>query len=167
MRLLDRAERVEQLPLDRHRVGPRAQSQIDVQVAGCGDERRLVGPAALDRADRALWRDEAGFVVSTELVLIATIVVIGLIAGLTTVRDAVVTELADVADAISEVDQSYSYGGISAHCARTAGTTFLDGSDFCEVPGAQNDQNPQGGAQCVVLCLPGGGGNENSGSTAP
>lgn len=102
-----------------------------------------------------LWRDEAGFVVSTELVLIATIVVIGLIAGLTTVRDAVVTELADVADAISEVDQSYSYGGVSAHCALTAGTTFNDQNDFCEVAGATNDQNPQGGAQCVTLCLDG------------
>jgi len=102
-----------------------------------------------------LWRDEAGFVVSTELVLIATIVVIGLIAGLTTVRDAVVTELADVADAISEVDQSYSYGAVSAHCAITAGTTFNDQNDFCELPDQTNDQNPQGGAQCVSLCLDG------------
>jgi Flp pilus assembly pilin Flp len=102
-----------------------------------------------------LWRDDAGFVVSTELVLIATIVVIGLIAGLTTVRDAVVTELADVADAISEVDQSYSYGAVSAHCAITAGTTFNDQNDFCEVPSATNDQNPQGGAQCVGLCIDG------------
>ena len=40
-----------------------------------------------------LWRDEAGFVVSTELVLIATILVIGLITGLVTVRDAVAEEI--------------------------------------------------------------------------
>jgi Flp pilus assembly pilin Flp len=55
-----------------------------------------------------LVRDEAGFVVSAELVLVATIVVIGMITGLSTVRDQVVTELADVADAVSAVNQSYS-----------------------------------------------------------
>ena len=112
-----------------------------------------------------LWRDEAGFVVSTELVLIATILVIGMITGLVTVRDAVVTELADVADAISEVDQSYSYGAITAHCAETAGTEFTDNSDFCEVAAQENDQDPANGAQCVDLCVDDadGGGNENSG----
>jgi Flp pilus assembly pilin Flp len=99
-----------------------------------------------------LWRDEAGFVVSTELVLIATILVIGMITGLVTVRDAVVTELADVADAISEVDQSYSYGAITAHCAETAGTEFQDNFDFCEEAG-EDDQDPADGAQCVDLCI--------------
>ena len=100
-----------------------------------------------------LWRDEAGFVVSTELILIATILVIGLITGLVTIRDAVVTELADVADAISEVDQSYSYGAITAHCALTAGTEFQDDSDFCELPAQESDQDPANGAQCVDLCV--------------
>ena len=105
-----------------------------------------------------LWRDEAGFVVSTELILIATIVVIGLITGLTTVRDAVVHELADVADAVSEVDQSYSWGVITAHCSSTAGSVFNDQPDFC-------DQDPQGvngfgtTGQCVDICeiAPSGG----------
>lgn len=110
---------------------------------------------------KRLWRDEAGFVVSTELILIATIVVIGMITGLTTVRDAVVTELADVADAVSEVDQSYSYGAITAHCASTAGTTFIDVFDFCELPGQPGDQTPGGGAQCVSICVDFGGGPEN------
>lgn len=110
-----------------------------------------------------LWRDEAGFVVSTELILIATILVIGLITGLVTIRDAVVTELADVADAISEVDQSYSYGAITAHCAETAGTEFTDNSDFCEIAGQENDQDPADGAQCVDLCIDDAdiGGDEN------
>ncbi len=100
-----------------------------------------------------LMRDEAGFVVSTELILIATILVIGMITGLVTIRDAVVTELADVADAISEVDQSYSYGAITAHCASTAGTLFGDQQDFCELANQTSDQNATGGAQCVDLCL--------------
>lgn len=108
-----------------------------------------------------LMRDEAGFVVSTELILIATILVIGMITGLVTIRDAVVTELADVADAISEVDQSYSYGGITAHCASTAGTQFGDEQDFCEVANANDDQDPTDGAQCVDLCVDGTANTEN------
>ena len=99
-----------------------------------------------------LWHDEAGFVVSTELVLISTITVIGLIVGLTTVRDVVVIELADVADAISEIDQSYSYGQIKGHCGSTAGVTFQDRADFCEDRRSQDDQNSRGGAQCITLC---------------
>ncbi len=101
---------------------------------------------------RNLWSDDAGFVVSTELVLISTITVIGLIVGLTTVRDVVVIELADVADAISEIDQSYSYGQIRGHCGSTAGVTFHDRADFCEDRRSQDDQNPRGGAQCITLC---------------
>lgn len=101
---------------------------------------------------RCLLRDEAGFIVSTELVFIATITVIGMVVGLTTVRDCVVTELADVADAISEIDQSYSYGQITGHCGSTAGTQFHDRQDFCEQARTQDDQNPRGGAQCIRLC---------------
>ncbi len=100
-------------------------------------------------------QDEAGFVVSTELILISTITVIGMIVGLTTVRDVVVIELADVADAISEIDQSYSYGQVTGHCASTAGVRFHDKADFCERAFAEDDQNPTGGAQCVRLCTDG------------
>jgi hypothetical protein len=64
---------------------------------------------------KALLNDEAGFVVSTELVLIATILVIGLIVGQTTLRDQVVTELADVADAVSAIDQGFAYSEIQGH----------------------------------------------------
>jgi Flp pilus assembly pilin Flp len=100
-----------------------------------------------------LWMDEAGFIVSSELVLLATIVVIGVIAGMTTVRDQVVTELSDVADAISEVDQSYSVAGIVGHSATTAAFQFNDDPDFCEVAGADPsaDQLGDAGTQCVVI----------------
>ncbi len=103
-----------------------------------------------------LWHDEAGFVVSTELILIATIVVIGLITGLTTVRDAVVHELADVADAVSEIDQSYSWGRIDAHCSSTAGSEYVDTPDFCDTDPEGSQGNGEG--QCVTICgAPAGG----------
>ncbi|MBX3450165.1 MAG: hypothetical protein KF777_11420 [Planctomycetaceae bacterium] len=97
-----------------------------------------------------MLRDDRGFVVSSELVLIATIVVIGLITGLVTVRDQVIQELADVADAISEVDQSYSYSGATAHAASTAGTIFADLADFCDT-GVGSDQ--QTGTNDEPTCL--------------
>lgn len=98
-----------------------------------------------------LWRDEAGFVISTELIFIATIVVIGMITGLVTVRDQVVTELADVADAVSELDQSFSYSAITATVGSVAGSTFNDQPDFCEQAGAGADQNGAAGTQCLVI----------------
>ena len=84
-----------------------------------------------------LWSDEAGFIISSELVLIATILVIGMIVGLTTVRDQVVQELGDIAMAFSDLTQSYSFGGVSGHTSSTAGSNFVDQADFCDSPGSQ------------------------------
>lgn len=102
-----------------------------------------------------LLKDDAGFIVSSELILLATIVVIGLITGLATVRDQVVTELGDVADAISEIDQSYSYSGVTSHSASTAGTAFNDEFDFCELEALGADQQNAAGTQCIVVGVPG------------
>lgn len=52
----------------------------------------------------ALLRDEEGFVITIELILIATIVGIGSIVGLTTLRNAINSELADVSDAIESME---------------------------------------------------------------
>ena len=98
---------------------------------------------------RQLLNDEAGFIVSAELVLVATILVIGLIVGLSEIQHAVVQELNDVADAIGEVNQSYAYTGFSAeksgigHNATksvTYGSRFADTTDDC-------DDN-----QCALAC---------------
>lgn len=78
------------------------------------------------------WADERGFVVSSELVLIATIVVIGLLAGLTTLRDQVALEMGDFAGSIGNVKQSYSYSGVTGHTSSVAGSGFADTRDFCE-----------------------------------
>lgn len=79
-----------------------------------------------------LWHDESGAIVSAELVLIATILVIAMVTGLSSLRDAVVTELADVGAAIAAQDQSYTVGGVLAHSAATAASIFLDDEDFCD-----------------------------------
>ncbi|QDT31536.1 hypothetical protein [Thalassoglobus polymorphus] len=88
---------------------------------------------------RTLLNDEAGFIVSAELVLVATILVIGMIVGLSEVQHAVVAELNDVADAIGEVNQSYYYTGFSKESqhgrglkAYTRGSEFADTADECD-----------------------------------
>lgn len=94
-----------------------------------------------------LWNDEAGALLSAEIVLVGTILVIGVLTGLTSVRDAVVTELADVAGAIASVDQSYSYSGVAGHGVQTFGSAFRDNHDFCDI-----NENVFSNSKCVVIC---------------
>lgn len=98
---------------------------------------------------RTLLNDEAGFIVSAELVLVATILVIGLIVGMSEIQHAVVAELNDVADAIGNLNQSYCFTGFSKAkqnqggvAAYTRGSIFIDVRDEC-------DRN-----QCDIDCDP-------------
>ena len=97
-----------------------------------------------------LWNDEAGFVISSELIFVATLLVIGMITGLTTIRDQVLGELGDVADAVSEFDQSYSISAVTAHASSTSGAIFADGEDFCE-GGTGTDQVAAALPQCLAI----------------
>jgi len=92
-----------------------------------------------------LWNDEAGFIVSAELVLIATILVLGMIVGLVSVRDQVVQELGDIALAFGRINTSYSFSGITGHTSSTAGSLMDDANDWCD---ASTDP-PDGGAACI------------------
>ena len=96
-----------------------------------------------------LWKEEAGAIVSAEIMLVMTILVLGVVVGLKSVRDSVVTELADVAQAIANVDQSIFYSGTSGHHANTAGAFFSDLPDFCD--GAIANQALQE-SKCVTIC---------------
>ena len=98
---------------------------------------------------RKLWNDEAGAVLSAELVMVATILVIGMTVGLSAVRNSVVTELADLGQAISEIDQSYSYSSVTGHHSSSAGSRFRDAKDFCD--GGLDSQDNHN-SKCVVVC---------------
>lgn len=88
------------------------------------------------------WQDEAGFVVSSELVLTATILVLGMVVGLTTIRDAVLQELGDVAHSFGDINQSYSFAGVTGHTSSTAGSIRVDLADFCETANDVQDAEP-------------------------
>lgn len=81
-----------------------------------------------------LWRDEAGVIISAELVLILTIVVIGVLVGLVQLRSAIVTELHDIGVAFSHLNQSFAFTGFRGNAkwwgwkqtSWTAGSSFFD-----------------------------------------
>lgn len=59
-------------------------------------------------------RSEEGFILSTEAVLVGTIMVLGLIVGIAEVRNAVVQELGDYSQAVAQLSQDYSYTSVSS-----------------------------------------------------
>jgi hypothetical protein len=80
-----------------------------------------------------LWNDESGFIISMEMVIIATLLVIGLVASLAELRDALANEISDIATAVSVLNQSYAYGGLLTQSGSADGgasnTGFLDAPD--------------------------------------
>lgn len=56
-----------------------------------------------------LWRDEAGFVLSAELILIATVVTLAMVVGLAEVSNAVNNEMGDMAGAVEGMSQDVWY----------------------------------------------------------
>lgn len=103
------------------------------------------------RTVQTLLNDDSGFIVSAELVLIATLLVIGLIVGMSQVQHAVNEELNDVAHAIGALNQSYFFTGFQsrkgnswAKKAQFFGSSFKDNRDACD----------GGGDGCDISCGP-------------
>lgn len=75
----------------------------------------------------ALWKrlrqDDRG-VLTFEWILLITVLTLGVVGGLTAVRDAVISELGDVAGGMVAVDQSYSVA--PDHCIGGNGFSFRD-----------------------------------------
>jgi len=79
-----------------------------------------------------LSADTTAAVISTELILITTISVVGLMGGLVSVRDAVVSEISDLAGAVQDINQCYSFSGVQGHSASGHGSSFDDSTDWCD-----------------------------------
>ena len=73
-----------------------------------------------------LWSDDRGALIATEWVFASTILVIGLVAGLKSVQQAVATELEDMANAVGSLSQAYSFAGTSGCAASTNGSRHSD-----------------------------------------
>jgi len=87
---------------------------------------------------KSLWNDECGVILSAELVLIATILVLGMVVGLVELQTAIVFELNDLSSAFGNLDQSYQLSGFASYKssgktkARTHGASYHDVADSCD-----------------------------------
>lgn len=74
-----------------------------------------------------LLKDETGVIVSSELALVGTVGVLGMVVGLESVATAVTQELTDLSNAYRSLNQSYSYRSISkGQHARFSGSGFTN-----------------------------------------
>ena len=73
-----------------------------------------------------LWNDDCGALIATEWVFVVTILILGIITGLVAVRQAVISELTETAQAILALNQSFSFSGQSNCESSTAGSSASD-----------------------------------------
>ncbi len=98
---------------------------------------------------KSLWNDEAGVILSAELVLIGTILVVGMIVGLVELQCSVVDELNDLGEAFGSINQSYITSGVASYKkyggvkGATVGSVFTDRIDSCD------------GNECSLVCTNG------------
>ena len=95
---------------------------------------------------RTLRKDEHGVILSAEIVIVGTVLVIGVMTGMVCLQKSVNSELGDFAKAIDSIDQSYSFSGhrkAGGHhgtgycCAFTAGSAFRNNE--CNTNVGHND----------------------------
>ena len=108
---------------------------------------------------RRLWREDSGFVNSTDVILLTTILALGMIVGLVMMRNQVVQEFTDAATAIGFLNQTYSYTGDDENDDNgddnfVFGSSYTDEPDVGDVPD-QPGQEPGG----ISVVQPGAGPN--------
>ena len=76
---------------------------------------------------------QSGFVVTVELLLITVVLVVGLVTGMTKLRDQTIAELSDTGSAIGSINQSYTvdgtYWNATTNIAQVSGFAFDDAAD--------------------------------------
>jgi hypothetical protein len=81
-----------------------------------------------------LWRDDAGALIASEYLFVATILVIGTVVGLTNLREAVNAELTELGNALLALSQGYSINGQTGSNASTDGSQALDSPGLLTPP---------------------------------
>ena len=87
---------------------------------------------------KTLWNDESGVILSAEIVLVGTILVLGMIVGLVELQCAIVGELSDLSSAFGNLSQTYQTSGFlslklnGTPKSRTSGAAYTDRIDNCD-----------------------------------
>ncbi len=97
---------------------------------------------------RKLWRDDCGALISTEFLFVATILVIGLVVGLTAVRSAINAELTQFGNAVLALSQGFAISGQSGSAAQTDGSQGIDQPSQLQAPVLTPPANP------VIISVP-------------
>ena len=96
----------------------------------------------------ALLKDESGFIVSMEMVLIATVAVLGLIVGMSEVAVAVNTELNDISNAVGALQQSYATPNFKGKdCYSNKFYSFFSGSLYSD-----SHDDGDNNTSCDIVC---------------
>jgi len=72
-----------------------------------------------------LWADDQGVLEAIEFLLTASILVFGLVVGLTTLRNAITAELSELANAVLAINFGFSVGGLSGCCSSVSGSQAI------------------------------------------
>ena len=101
----------------------------DGNMKNCGESDRLQHEIGRFDLLNRFVKDLKGITISIELVLVAVVLLIGMLVGLTSVRDSIVSELADVAGSVDDLNQSFTTVGVQSGSANVSGSDFLDATD--------------------------------------
>ena len=63
---------------------------------------------------------------------LATVSIFGMLVGVTSTRDAVISEISDVAGAVQDINMCFSFTGLVGHSSSSCGSSFIDVLDFCD-----------------------------------
>ena len=100
-----------------------------------------------------VWREDEG-VFTFEWILLITVLTIGIVGGLSAVRDAVITELGDVAEAVISLDQSYTilspWEVTTPDCVPdgASNSSFIDEAGISEQRGTMQQGQPDEVGPC-------------------
>ena len=98
---------------------------------------------SLKKSTIRLLRDDTGVLSSIDYILFVTIMTIGAVVGLATVRDAVMQQFGDISVAVENLDQSYTVD-ITFRNGSTQRFGWADGTSPTDVAG-----DPPGGIEIV------------------
>lgn len=84
-----------------------------------------------------LWQEDDGAILATEYLFVTTILIIGLVIGLTGLRNAINAELTELGNAILALSQGYSVNGQFSQDASVDGSQAFDMPDLLQAPQSQ------------------------------
>jgi len=95
-----------------------------------------------------LWRDDRGALLASEFLFMFSMLVIGTVSGLVAMRQALVSELVETANAVMALEQSYSFSGQSNGAASTGGSSASDHTNSITLGSVPAGSAPLNQAAC-------------------